>query len=184
VTPDPIGLAGGMNPYSYVKNNPVGFVDPFGLFESPWYLSWVPGQQMYDLGMTAVENGNYGAAGGYFAGMLAEQVLTVLTLGEGNAASRVTGVCKTKASPASSAIDPNKLRHIFGQARHGLDPLVSEMGSETAAYEAIRKATESAVRSGKLSDVFETTVRVGSQNIVVRGRVVDGVVRIGTAFKP
>ncbi|WFQ79105.1 RHS repeat-associated core domain-containing protein [Xenorhabdus sp. SF857] len=30
LTPDPLGLAGGFNPYSYV-HNPTGWVDPFGL---------------------------------------------------------------------------------------------------------------------------------------------------------
>ncbi len=37
---DPIGLAGGINPYLYANANPLRFVDPYGLFEGP-----VPGVQ-------------------------------------------------------------------------------------------------------------------------------------------
>ena len=36
--------------------------------------------------------------------------------------------------------------------------------------------------AGGLSDVFETTVNVGGQDVTVRGRLIDGVVRIGTFF--
>jgi hypothetical protein len=32
ISADPIGLAGGMNLYAYVENDPVNFVDPLGLF--------------------------------------------------------------------------------------------------------------------------------------------------------
>ena len=31
LTPDPIGLAGGINPFVYVLNNPVNLIDPYGL---------------------------------------------------------------------------------------------------------------------------------------------------------
>jgi hypothetical protein len=82
-----------------------------------------------------------------------------------------------------AAADANKLNHIFGKAAHNLDALVSEFGSQEAAYNALQKATQQAVSQQGLTGVFETSVIVGSQTVTVRGAVVNGVAKIGTAFK-
>ncbi|RWX50746.1 RHS repeat-associated core domain-containing protein [Candidatus Electrothrix marina] len=45
LTPDPIGLAGGLNLFAYVQNDPVNWIDPFGL--SRWYP--VPGKKRWEV---------------------------------------------------------------------------------------------------------------------------------------
>lgn len=74
-------------------------------------------------------------------------------------------------------VRPAGLVHIFGKATDGL---VQEFGSEREAFEAAQEATQGGVSN--LSEVFQTVVRVGGQDATVRGRVVDGVVRIGESF--
>ena len=60
---------------------------------------------------------------------------------------------------------------------------MKQAGSQEAAYQAIQHAAEGAVKAQKFAGVFETTVKIGTETITVRGNVVDGVVKIGTAFK-
>ncbi len=99
--------------------------------------------------------------------------------GAGTASTAARG-----AQQAARALDPNKLHHIFGKASHNLGPLVQRFGTQEATFRAVESATQAAVRSQGLTGVFETTVNVAGQNVVVRGNVMEGVARVGTFFIP
>ena len=97
----------------------------------------------------------------------------------------VSGIWKAiTGKSVSKDINPNKVHHIFGDPDHNLDDLVKEFGDESNALEAIRDAAEQAVKKKGITQQFEETIQVGSRQITVRGTVIDGDVRIGTAFRP
>src|SRR5688500_14905904 len=160
---DPIGLAGGLNFSRFVSNNPVRFIDPFGLCEDQ---SRVLIDIWTDKGKQTNEEKR----------LKAEQAVTILQV-----LMEIAIVLATLESgnpvPAAEAlaIDANKLVHIFGNARHNLGPLVQKIGSQEGTFRAVQSAAQAAVRSQGLSGVFQTTVDVAGQNVVVRGNVIDGV---------
>jgi RHS repeat-associated protein len=78
------------------------------------------------------------------------------------------------------ATRPGKLDHIF-VPKHKLDPLVQQFGSREAV---VRKMLDSLIGRTPASGIFEVTSNIGGYGVVIRGAVVGGVVRIGTAFIP
>jgi RHS repeat-associated protein len=105
---------------------------------------------------------------------------TVTTLGLSVGTGTATGAATGAAVSIGTA---NKLIHIFGKAAHNLGPLVASYGSEAAAYSALETAVIKAVTSQGITGVYQIVVTVGGLNVTVRGAVVNGVVKIGTAFR-
>ena len=85
-------------------------------------------------------------------------------------------------------VDPNRRRHVFGEPKHNLDRLVRQSGSEEAAAQAISDAVNAAFRSGDLivdrDGRYRQVFDIGGISVTVSGRIVNGVVRVGTAFVP
>lgn len=100
--------------------------------------------------------------------------------GTGAAQRTVTALTREQDAGLRAALkDPNKFRHVFDNPRHKLDPLVDELGGREFV---LREAVLAVPRSQ--TGIFEVTKQLGCQNLTVRGRVVNGVPRIGTVFVP
>lgn len=96
-----------------------------------------------------------------------------------------TSVGAEGAAPASRApAVSNAIKHIFGKEAHNLGGLVAEFGSREAAYDALYGATNAAVKAQGTRGIFEMVVKVGEQAVTVRGNVLNGVLRVNTAYIP
>lgn len=82
----------------------------------------------------------------------------------------------------------NDAHHIFeasALAKHKLGGFLEKFsGDQLHAFRSLEEATQILANEGKISGIFTTTVSVKDTIVTVRGRVIDGVVRIGTAYIP
>ena len=113
-------------------------------------------------------------------GLVEDTVTASCKAGHPSACAALAG---DDSAAASRAADLNKLNHIFNNPEHGLDCLLSQFKSPEAALKAIEEATQAAAEEQGLQGVFQTIIKVGNETITVRGKVIDGIARIGTAFK-
>ena len=107
--------------------------------------------------------------------------------GEGEAAEGASESVKAAEEvEAGEAADVlNKAHHIFDKPQHNLDSVLNQFkGDSIAAYKALESATRAAAAAQKLTGTFETVVQVGGIDVTVRGAVIDGIARLGTAFIP
>jgi len=83
----------------------------------------------------------------------------------------------------NSASSENRMVHILDRPEHGLQDIVNDAGGRP---EAIRVIVNSLQDGDGLpaNGVFEVTRTINGQQITIRGAMVNGVPKIGTAFDP
>ena len=75
--------------------------------------------------------------------------------------------------------DPNKVRHIFHQAKHGWNMTgLSQQGNWKLIQNTLQKNYEQLPNYGS----YEVTQHFGSYTITVAGAIVNGAIRIGSAW--
>jgi len=130
---------------------------------------------------TAVPAPRGSPAGPCAASWMSHVVFGRFVLAANTGAGVARPLSQVESRTLADALRPDKLSHVF-DPKHNFGPLVETYGSEAGAMEQIVRSLDRAAlpRSG----LFEVTTQVGGQGVVVRGAVVDGVARIGTAFTP
>ncbi len=83
LTPDPIGLAGGINPYRYISNDPVNFIDPTGLIN--WSRVFWGGLEATGggIGIALAAGTEYGSFGTATAGAISLAAISIPTFSHG-----------------------------------------------------------------------------------------------------
>jgi hypothetical protein len=91
-----------------------------------------------------------------------------------------TGLSAADRPALDYATTSSKLDHIFA-AKHNFDALIRQYGSREAVVQQFLKGLKGHTPK---SGTFEQQIVVGGHKVIVRGAVVDGVTKIGTAFTP
>ncbi len=92
----------------------------------------------------------------------------------------------TKSYKPVEKVISNDLNHIFANKKHKLDPLLESFGGdEEKAFRAIEaEAVKHANENKIIGKAVETEISVNGHDLSVRYKVVEGVVRVSTAFVP
>lgn len=101
-------------------------------------------------------------------------------------ASATEGAAVTSGAAQVAPRVANTANHIFGPqslAKHKLGGVLDAFkGDSVGAFNALERAAQQLANQGSIKGVFQTSVEVAGQTVTVRGAVVEGVVRVGTAF--
>ncbi|MGL5830364.1 MAG: RHS repeat-associated core domain-containing protein, partial [Angustibacter sp.] len=99
---------------------------------------------------------------------------------DGGTKSPTVTLIPSREKTLADALRVEKLDHVF-HPKHGFDSLLNRVGSREIV---MQKIVDSLGTDLPTSGRFEVTRTVMGEKVTIRGAVVDGVPRIGTAFTP
>ncbi len=191
--------------YAYGYNNPLKYVDPDGhnplliilaIIGFAMIMSQYPGDSAY-----AYQNSEGNGTIMFFGALLMVDSLIVLAgcsddacasevqsisdaSQEVNQTNRVVNQGEGEILSNQTAVDLNKLNHIFNNPEHNLDPLVEfNNGDQATTFSEVAKEASKVAgnyTNGQLMKGIQVSVQ--GFTVTVRGTIIDGVFKIGTFF--
>ena len=177
ISSDPIGIAGGLNTFNYVGQNPLLYTDTYGFCDQEKYPDCID-RNYPELWLIGISKALKAVSAAYD--------LVKAVIFAKNSQSAVPNPTQSMQGQRCEATNSNKLNHIFGKQEHNLNSFASELGSQEDAFATIQSSVQEQVNVKGIQGVFEIDVPIATGNssalVTVRGRVINGVAKIGTAF--
>ena len=100
-----------------------------------------------------------------------------------NALAEQAELTESERFTLADATRPDKMDHVFAE-KHNFDAIVSRYGSQEAAMEQIVRSLGTDISTNGPRNTFVITRIIAGETVTIRGSIVNGVPRIGTAFIP
>jgi len=187
---DPILSA---NLYAYVSGNPLTFIDPLGLESEDtnfWINTAINLLDAIDITSDIIYVCSVAGSGGTALAASPVQLTKKAAIKKLIATLReiANKKARRKLSKNTDEFIKNQANHVFGPKsleEHGLKDLLDKFnGDKISAFKVLDDLVWELADKGAIKDPFKTVVNIKGFKVTVRGRIINGVVKISTGYIP